>query len=145
MSPSNRLAAIPIVTDAGATAPEGLPTGNLAPVLHEIRHALVALIETGAVHVIDLAAMPFAPGEEDRLREILGGGEVSATLNVLGCSTVKETAIAGVWWVEHHNALGESLGKTLEITRMPEILFSQPEDLRATLADLDRRMAAMGD
>ena len=90
-------------------------------------------------------AMPFAPGEEDRLREILGGGEVSATLNVLGRSTVEETAIAGVWWVEHRNALGESLGKTLEITRMPEILFSQPEDVRATLADLDRHMAVLGD
>ena len=143
MSPSNRLAAIPVVTNTAL--PEGMPTGNLAPVLHEIRHALVALIETGAVHVIDLAAMPFAPGEEEALRAILGRGEVSASLQALGPSTVEETAVAGVWWVEHRNALGESLGKTLEITRMPEILYSQPEDLEAALADLDRRMADIGD
>ena len=37
--------------------------GQVAPVLHEIRHALSRLVETGEPTRIDLSAMPYGPGD----------------------------------------------------------------------------------
>ena len=54
-------------------------TGNVVPLLHEIRHALERLAETGEPTVIDLRSMPLAPGEEDAIEQVLGEGEVTAT------------------------------------------------------------------
>ncbi len=59
------------MNDSGATefrveAGEAL-THNVAPLLHEIRHGLARLLETGAATIIDLRSIPMAPGEEERI------------------------------------------------------------------------------
>jgi hydrogenase-1 operon protein HyaF len=108
-------------------------TGNVTPLLHEIRHALQRLIETEESTTIDLRALPMAPGEMEKLETILGSGEVSAKLNALGPSEIVETSIAGVWLVTHYNMEEEVLGKYIEITSIPDILTVQPQDLHDSL------------
>jgi hydrogenase-1 operon protein HyaF len=122
---------------------EPVPTawGNALPVLHEIRHALERLVETGESRVIDLNAMPFGPGDERRLLELLGHGEIEARLNALGATEIRETAVPGVWLVDHRNAEGERLVLHVEIAEVPAILRTQAEDLREAVAALDARLA----
>lgn len=120
-------------------------TGNAEPVLHEIRHALIALLDDGTTATIDLGAIPFAPGDERVLNEVLGEGEVDATLRVLGESHVRETAIAGVWRVDHLNESGEIQSRFIEITFMPEILKTQNEDAVIGLETLTVRLQQQDD
>ena len=62
-----------IPAGAGATCtPCSVPTGNLLPLLHEIRHALNSWLDDGSIHVIDLGSIPMAPHEETQLLETLG-------------------------------------------------------------------------
>jgi len=116
-------------------------TGNDLPVLHEIRHGLARLLDVGEGKVIDLRAMPMAPGEEDRIEAFLGRGELRAELDALGPSEVLETRYAGVWLVTHRNAAGEIIGKFIEITHCPDILRSQAEDMGIALIRLDTDLA----
>jgi hydrogenase-1 operon protein HyaF len=114
--------------------------GNALPVLHEVRHALERLIATGEGTQIDLNAIPFGPGDQKRLTDLLGTGEVSATIDALGPTRVQETAIPGVWLVDYHNAEGQRLALHIEIATIPGILAAQPEDLSTALAALDARL-----
>lgn len=112
--------------------------GNVRPLLNEVMHALDKLLETNVPTTIDLASLPFGPGELEHLEATLGAGELSAKLDALGTSRIRETAFPGVWWLEHRNAHDEVVGRYLEITRTPEILSSQDADIiagRARLGD----------
>ena len=104
-------------------------TWNVMPLLHQIKHALQNLLENNVSEIIDLRSIPLAPGEEDRLLEILGEGEINAQLNALGLSSVIETLYNGVWLLTHHNDENEIISRHIEITYMPEILLSQKEDI----------------
>jgi len=118
-------------------------TGNALPVLHEIKHALNRLLDTGETSTIDLGALPFAPGDERQLDEVLGVGEVAATLMVLGESHVRETAVAGVWRVDHLDEDGEIQSRFIEVTFMPDILKSQREDAEVGLETLSERLVEL--
>ena len=111
--------------------------GNVRPILNEVLHALDQLLESEEPTVIDLAGLPFAPGELEELEATLGTGELSAELDALGSSRIRETAYPGVWWLEHRNAHNEVVGRYLEITRTPEILSSQDADIVAGRARLE--------
>jgi hydrogenase-1 operon protein HyaF len=111
-------------------------TQNVKPLLHEIKHALGSLIENGETSIIDLRSIPLAPGEEDKILNTLGKGEVQAQLDSLGLSEINETQYAGVWVVTHYNDEGSIISRFIEITRMPEILSSQTEDIRAAYSSL---------
>jgi len=104
-------------------------THNVKPLLHEIKHALDNLIETGQTTIIDLRSIPLAPGEEDKILNTLGQGEVQAKLNALGLSEIIETRYTGVWIVTHYNDEQHVTSRFIEITIMPEILCSQTEDV----------------
>jgi hydrogenase-1 operon protein HyaF len=116
-------------------------SGNVEPLLHQIRHALDALLREGTSTCIDLLALPLAPGEEARLRSLLGSGEVRAQLKVLGLSEIAETAYAGVWLVSHDDEHGEPLARFIEITCVPELLRSQPDDIRLALEHLSAHLS----
>ena len=111
-------------------------TQNVKPLLHEIKHALDNLIETGRTSIIDLRSIPLAPGEEDKILNTLGRGEVLAQLNALGLSEVIETQYAGVWLVTHYNDEDHIISRFIEVTTMPEILCSQTEDIMAAYSHL---------
>jgi hydrogenase-1 operon protein HyaF len=106
-------------------------TWNVRPLLHEVRHALDNLIKNGETAIIDLRSIPLAPGEEDKILNVLGRGEVQSQLNALGPSEIFETEYAGVWIVTHYNEDDDIIGRFIEITFMPDILCSQTEDVIA--------------
>lgn len=124
----------PHSSDDGGNTPAGfdanLGFGNLHPILCQLNEALGALIDSDTRSVIDLRALPFSPGEEKELKKLLGDGEVSALLKTLGETELWETSYPGVWWIEHRNAEGERVAQTLEVTWIPDILRSQPEDAK---------------
>ncbi|HID44438.1 MAG TPA: hydrogenase accessory protein HupE [Chromatiaceae bacterium] len=112
-------------------------TGNVQPLLHEIGHALRELLNNNKETCIDLHALPMAPGEEARLVEALGKGEISVQLRALGKSRIDETKYPGVWLITHFNANEEVVGKFIEITRIPDLIKSQREDIAAGLLNLE--------
>lgn len=116
--------------------------GNSLPILHEIRHGLRRLADTGERTQIDLKAIPFGPGDEARLLELLGKGEVEAKIDALGPTRVLETAVHGVWLVDHHNLDDERLALHIEIAEVPEILRAQPQDIEDAIRELDNRIGA---
>ncbi len=116
-------------------------TQNVKPLLHEIKHALDNLIETGQTSIIDLRSIPLAPGEEDKILSTLGQGEVLAQLNALGLSEVIETQYAGVWLVTHYNDENNIISRFIEVTTMPEILCSQTEDIMKAYSSLSLDLA----
>jgi HupH hydrogenase expression protein, C-terminal conserved region len=116
-------------------------TGNVLPILHEIRHALARLIATGESAAIDLRAIPLAPGEEERILDLLGRGEVSASFDSLGRTDICETQYAGCWTVTHCDPQGAVAARYIEITLIPDILRSQASDIRDALERLEARLA----
>lgn len=118
--------------------------GNVRPLLNEVVHALDRLLNDDEPTVIDLASLPFAPGELEELEAALGTGELTAELDALGRSLIRETAYPGVWWVVHYNTERDVVGRYIEITRSPEILMSQDADIGAGRARLRERFADAG-
>jgi len=123
---------IPVTVEAG--------TGNIPPLLHEIRHALARVARGESGTVIDLRSLPLAPGEEEKIEAVLGEGEVQAELQALGPTSVLETAYAGVWIVTHRNTEDEIVARFIEVGRIPEILRSQPEDIERSAKELQQKL-----
>ena len=117
-------------------------TGNVLPLLNELRHALRRLADSGETTIIDLRALPLAPGEEALIEHRLGRGEVSARLDALGPSEVYETRFAGVWLVTHRNENDEIMGRFLEVSRMPALLCTPQDDLQDSISELEQLTAA---
>ena len=131
---------IPIQIEQSPPPPRDF--GNALPILGEIRHAVARLAETGEATRIDLAAIPFGPGDEDRLLELLGRGEVQATVDALGPTRIWETRFPGVWLVDYANADNQRLALQIEVDEVPQILRTQGPDLADSLSALDARLEA---
>jgi len=128
---------IPVRSDDALTF-----TGNVTPLLNELRHALQRLADSGETTTIDLRALPLAPGEETVLEQRLGRGEVSAHLDALGPSEAYETRFPGVWLVTHRNEDDEVMGRFLEVTTMPALLCTPLDDLQDSISELEHLTAA---
>ncbi len=115
--------------DENCTGTGDALTHNVKPLLNEIRHALEKLLATGETSAIDLRSIPLAPGEEEQIEAALGAGEINAELDAMGPSEIRETGYPGVWLVTHFNADRQLMGKFIEITRIPDLLKSQDEDI----------------
>ena len=120
-------------------------TGNVQPLLHEIRHALKRVADGRDGTTIDLRSLPLAAGEEERIEQVLGTGEVRAELDALGPTIVQETSYAGVWLVTHRNSEREVVARFVEVTRMPEVLKSQQKDIELAVSRLDTELKHAGD
>ena len=118
-------------------------TWNVRPILFEVRHALDALLDKGETSIIDLRSIPLAPGEEEKILKTLGQGEVHARLNALGPSEIYETRYAGVWLVTHYNEDEAIVSRFIEITRLPDILKSQTEDMSKALTELAQELGSL--
>lgn len=116
-----------------AQAEEAYSVGNIRALLTEIAARLEKLADGGETGMIDLNSLPFALGEYERLRQALGQGEVSAHFEAIGPSEIIETRYPGVWWVTHYNVEGDIVADMIEIAWLPEIIKSQPADVRAGL------------
>jgi len=111
-------------------------TWNARPILYEVRHALEELLQSGETSIIDLRSIPLAPGEEETILKTLGQGEVHARLDALGPSDIYETRYAGVWLITHYNEDEAIVSRFIEITKLPDILKSQREDMANSLTEL---------
>ncbi|MEW7978966.1 MAG: hydrogenase expression/formation protein [gamma proteobacterium symbiont of Phacoides pectinatus] len=131
-----RLDNIPVVSASSPGSAVGV-TGNVLPLLHEIRHALERLAHDRESTVIDLRAIPLAPGDEERLLSLLGRGEVSLVLSALGRSEIRESGYPGVWVVEHYNDAGERIALQIEVTDIPAIARSQVADIEESSTRLN--------
>lgn len=138
--PMSGLESIPVSVGALPGTPGD--RGNALPILHEIRHGLERLADSGEGTLIDLNAIPFGPGDEDRLFALLGHGEVEATVNALGPTRVRETSVSGVWVIDYRNTEEQRLALHIQIAAIPDILRSQPQDIRDAIAILDCRVNA---
>lgn len=121
------LDSIPVVVEGDEAV--DMRTQNLKPLMLQIEQALKELLDDGSSSVIDLAAMPFSSQDEEDLRQQLGQGEVSAILEAFGPTLLQETALPGVWLVEHKDAEGRRLTLHLEISRVPSILVTPEADI----------------
>jgi hydrogenase-1 operon protein HyaF len=114
---------------------------NAVPILHEIRHALQRLVESGETTVIDLQSIPFGPGDEADLCASLGTGEVTAQLDALGESRITETVYPGVWIVDHYNTHGQRIAYQVEVATVPAVLVAQSDDMADGLRRLEAALA----
>ena len=71
---------------------------------------------------------------------MLGTGEVAATVDALGLTRARETAVPGVWWVTHHDGDDAVVGELIEITACPELIVTPAEELRAAGHTLSARI-----
>ncbi|MBK1701859.1 hydrogenase expression/formation protein [Thiococcus pfennigii] len=114
-------------------------------ILNEVRHALRHFVATGESTLIDLRAQPFAPGDLERLLAWLGRGEVEARVEALGPTRVWESAVPGVWLVDHRDGDDQRLTLQIEVAEFPEILRSPAQDIEQAVAILDARLGAAAD
>jgi hydrogenase-1 operon protein HyaF len=124
------------------TALEPELRGNSLPLLHEIRHALGRLLETGESTVIDVQSLPMGPGDLSRLFDALGRGEVTAELESLGKSVIREAKYSGVWIIEHLTGSGDASSRFIEVAWVPSLLQAQVEDVRKGLLELADALGA---
>lgn len=111
----------------------------LDSVLDDIKLALQHLLETGEETIIDLTNHPCDEKCEQALKNILGKGDVTASLNIFGEDSIIETGIHGVWWVYHINDRGDILTRALYITYVPSLLPAQRDDVEYGINVLSRR------
>ena len=121
---------------------QALARENARPILHEIRHALAKLLESGEETVIDLRSLPLSDVDQDYLVGALGNGELECRLDALGRSVIRETSYHGVWLVTHYNEGERVIGQFVEITFVPSILKSDPIDIRSDLDRMAERLEA---
>jgi hydrogenase-1 operon protein HyaF len=134
------LDSIPVVvmntSENSLAAASGL-SGNAPVLLHEIAELVQRLLASDEPSAIDLRALPLTPADLDWLREALGQGQVVATLEAEGESTLSETVCPGVWWVTHHNEKGAVASEFIEVTYVPELLKAHPDDVKIGLEHLE--------
>ena len=120
-------------------AAEGLGAGVNA-ILYELAGMLETLLDSGHGNAIDLRSLPLTPDEYTQLRATLGEGEVSAEVDALGPTRLRETAVHGVWWITHYNTQDQVLAEFLEVTEVPQLLKTERDDLREGLDLLNERL-----
>jgi hydrogenase-1 operon protein HyaF len=108
--------------------------------MHQIAASLQALSVAKKSSTIDIHRLPLAPRERQLLERALGEGDVDASVEALGRTRIRETGYPGVWWVTHYNQASQLVGELIEITDIPELLKSQPEEIRSGLARLRREL-----
>lgn len=122
---------------AGAPAAEPGLSGNAPPLLHELAQQLRQLLDSDVSSAIDLGALPLTPGDLAWLKERLGQGEISITLQANGESTLAETACPGIWWVTHRNEKGVVGSEFLEVAYVPALVKAHPGDVELGLERLE--------
>lgn len=115
--------------------------GGVTAILSELVSLLERLATSQQGAAIDLRSLPMSAQDRLELQRVLGTGEVQATLNAEGLSNIRETQVPGVWWVEHRDRHGELIAELIEVTRMPQILMSDSDEIAVGARALRERLA----
>lgn len=110
--------------------------GGVQAMAHEILSHLERLHRNGETAAIDLKSLPMAPDEFHGIKKMLGQGELDLIVDMDGPTRIRETGFAGVWWIQHKGTDGRILAEFIEITRFPDFLSAQPDQV----ADAVRRL-----
>jgi len=124
-----------------APARHGGLGGGVAAVLSELVGMLERIAVGGDTATIDLRSLPMGPDDRLALQGILGEGEVHVTLSAEGVSTLRETGVSGVWWIEHRDRPGELVAELIEVAAIPKILEASTEEMAASARALRARLA----
>ncbi|HEY0721425.1 MAG TPA: hydrogenase expression/formation C-terminal domain-containing protein [Gammaproteobacteria bacterium] len=116
---------------------------NAQALLHEIVSLLKGLLERDEPAHIDLRALPLTHQDYTMLQETLGEGEISAEVRNLGVTLIRESGVAGVWWVTHYNEEEDVIGEFLEIAFCPEGLIAELESVEEGVAALQARLVEL--
>ena len=135
----SRLAGIPIRVEPPARV-DGLG-GGVTAILHEIVRRLERLAAASEPSAIDLRSLPMSPLDRTELKRALGEGEVRATLNAEGVSTIQETHFPGVWWVEHRDLQDQLLAELIDVNYVPDILARVSGEIAAGARALSEQLA----
>ena len=127
--------------DLNSPCQTSLNTGMAWAILSEIATLLTRLAEKGERSSIDLRSLPLTGADRHQLQELLGRGEVSATLNVLGKTEIWETQFSGVWWIRHMGAGDKVSSEEIAVTPHPEILQAHPADIGSAAERLNQQLA----
>lgn len=112
----------------GATKPSLM----VLAILYELLTKLRELATSGRTAPIDLRQLPLTATDREQLRALLVRGEVIVEIQALGPSRFAETRFPGIWWVDHRNAAGETVGEAIEIALVPEMLRATSSDAAAS-------------
>lgn len=114
--------------------------GGVQAMAYEVLSHLENLRENGETAAIDLKSLPMAPDEFHGIKKMLGQGELDLTVEMDGPTRIRETAYAGVWWIQHKGEDGRILAEYIEITRFPDFLSAQPEHIADAVRHLQDRL-----
>lgn len=135
----NRLNDIPIRVEAPVRL--GGLGGGVSAILSELAGLLEEVARGSSPASIDLRSLPMSAEDRDELQRLLGSGEVQATLEADGLSTLRETGVPGIWWVEHRDREGKLIAELLEVTHIPQILECASDDMTMGAESLRKRIA----
>jgi hydrogenase-1 operon protein HyaF len=141
----SRLTEIPVRIEPSARietpAVAGGLGGGVAAILSELVTLLERLVNDETPGAIDLRSLPMSPQDRAELQRVLGDGEVQAIVTAQGLSKMRETRVPGVWWVEHFDQSGELIAELIEVSRVPQILASAPDEIAAGARALREQIA----
>jgi|LNAP01.1.fsa_nt_gb hydrogenase-1 operon protein HyaF len=123
-----------MTSESPVSATEASPL--VLAILHELLTKLGELAASGRTATIDLRRLPLTAADRQQLSALLGQGEVIVEIQALGPSKITETRFPGVWWVDHKNAAGDTVGEAIEIALVPEILHATSSDAAASVEAL---------
>lgn len=113
-------------------------TGMAKAVLSELFEHLQELAVSSKPHMIDLTSLPMTNSDKQELAKLLGQGEVTITLSTIGESLIHETAFSGVWWIKHYTHDQKLISELIEITPVPGIIKSHPDDIQHAADELKK-------
>ena len=141
----SRLTEIPVRIEPSARietpAVVGGLGGGVAAILSELVTLLERLVKGESPGAIDLRSLPMSPLDRAELQQVLGDGEVQATVSAQGLSKMRETRVSGVWWIEHFDQQGELIAELIEVSRVPQILSSASDEIAAGARALRAQIA----
>ncbi len=105
-------------------------------IMQELTAFLERFVVTGEEGFVDLRGLPMRESDKQQLEDLLGVGEVRATILVSGETQIWETALSGIWWVRHKGSEGKIISEQIVVTQIPEILKTHNEDAKAALKRL---------
>ena len=130
-------------TPAADGISEVIRSDMIRALLRELTTKLTILATDDSPSHIDIRRLPLPPGALEALRAWLGSGEIEAKVTALGTTTIQETGIAGVWWIRHARSTGDVFSEHLEISRVPELLAADPEEVTQAAESLRSRLLAL--
>lgn len=123
-----------------------VPKVGMAKALaNEIAESLAAVAAGGVANGLDLRSLPLEPADLEELAEILGSGEVVATIEAAGRTEIYETQYPGVWWLKHYDTDGVLQLAEISIISVPDILRADPIDMRSAAESLSASLKALNE